>query len=306
MSSQWLLFNFEKILKRIGDIKMNIIDKNLVFGNMDNGNNPNKLVVHHLEAEGSNWTVEKIHNMHQTEAQFMFAGIGYHYYIRLYGTIYKGRPDYAVGAHCKGVNQDTLGIAFEGNYDARTEMPTVQFSAWCELKAYLVSKHGSLGVFGHREVGSSACPGRYFPLDKIKNGEIAVVTPKPNVTYSTHVQNIGWQETKSNGQTAGTTGKSLRLEGIAIDYNGEGHLEFQCHIQNVGWQSARNGGEIGGTLGKSFRLEAIKISLVGTENHVAYRVHIQDVGWTDWKQDGAIAGTVGESKRVEAIEIKIV
>ena len=54
---------------------MNIIDKNLSFGSMIMTNKPNMLIVHHLEAEGPNWTVEQIHHMHQTEPQFMFAGI---------------------------------------------------------------------------------------------------------------------------------------------------------------------------------------------------------------------------------------
>jgi len=41
---------------------MNIIDKNLSFGSMNVSNEPNMLIVHHLEAEGPNWTVEQIHN----------------------------------------------------------------------------------------------------------------------------------------------------------------------------------------------------------------------------------------------------
>jgi len=140
---------------------------------------------------------------------------------------------------------------------------------------------------------------------------ISVVTPsapivKPNVTYSGHIEGIGWQETKKNGETAGTVGQAKRLEGITIDYDGPGHLEFQCHCQNIGWQSERNGGEIGGTAGKALRIEAISIALKDTINKVTYRVHVEGIGWTEWVLDGAIAGTVGESRRIEAIEIKIV
>jgi hypothetical protein len=147
---------------------MNIIDNNLSFGSMNMSNQPNMLIVHHLEAEGSNWTVEQIHNMHKNENGW--AGIGYHYYIRLDGSIYKGRPDSAIGAHCQGCNTNTLGISFEGNYDNRAEMPIEQYNSWCELKAYLCNKYGDMPVFGHKEKGSSECPGKNFPLDKVKSG----------------------------------------------------------------------------------------------------------------------------------------
>ncbi|NFA44009.1 N-acetylmuramoyl-L-alanine amidase [Clostridium botulinum] len=148
---------------------MNIINRNLKFGDMNYNNNPNTLIVHHLEAEGVNWTIQFIHNMHKNENGW--AGIGYHYYIRLDGTVYKGRPDNAIGAHCQGCNSNTLGIAFEGNYDRRTEMPTAQFNAWCELKDCLINKYGHMPVYGHREKGSSECPGKYFPLERVKNGQ---------------------------------------------------------------------------------------------------------------------------------------
>ena len=145
---------------------MNIIDVGLSCGSMSYGNIPKMLIVHHIEAEGSNWTVQTINNMHRNENGW--AAIGYHYYIRLDGTVYKGRPDNAIGAHCQGCNTNTLGIAFEGNYDKRTVMPEAQFNSWCELKAYLFNKYGSIPVYGHREKGSSECPGKYFPLEKVK------------------------------------------------------------------------------------------------------------------------------------------
>ena len=85
---------------------MNIIDENLSFGTMNMNNYPAMVIVHHLEAEGVNWTVEMIHNMYKTEKSW--AGIGYHYYIRLDGTVYKGRPDNAIGAHCQGCNTNTF------------------------------------------------------------------------------------------------------------------------------------------------------------------------------------------------------
>ena len=161
---------------------MNIIDVGLKYGSMNMNNHPSILIVHHLEAEGINWTVEQIHNMHVNDNGW--SAIGYHYYIRLDGSVYKGRPDDAIGAHCKGCNTNTLGIAFEGDYDKREEMPEEQFNAWCELKAYLCDIYGNMPVYGHREKGSSECPGALFPLDKVKEANIV----------DKHQQ--GWNENK--------------------------------------------------------------------------------------------------------------
>ena len=136
------------------------------MGSMNMNNHPEMIIVHHLEGEGEHWTVEAINAMHIHENGW--SAIGYHYYIRLDGSVYKGRPDNAIGAHCQGCNTNTLGVSFEGNYDSRTEMPETQFNAWCELKTYLCNIYGNMPVYGHREKGSSECPGANFPLDKVK------------------------------------------------------------------------------------------------------------------------------------------
>ena len=133
---------------------------------------------------------------------------------------------------------------------------------------------------------------------------------QPNVTYRTHVQNIGWQNYVSNGNIAGTEGKSARLEGINIKLENNNQnisIKYQVHVQDYGWQSWKKDGEMAGTENQSKRLEAIKINLENTEEYsVMYRVHVQNYGWQSWKKDGELAGTEGESKRLEAIQIKII
>ena len=44
--------------------------------------------------------------------------IGYQYYIRKDGTVYPGRHEDEVGAHCKGWNNRSIGICYEGGLDA--------------------------------------------------------------------------------------------------------------------------------------------------------------------------------------------
>ena len=133
-----------------------------------------------------------------------------------------------------------------------------------------------------------------------------------SISYNTHIQNLGWEAdfSKSNGQSSGTSGQSLRLEAIKIRLNNAPSgvsLKYQVHVENEGWQGWKSNGEMAGTSGKSYRLEAIKIKLEGTKNYkVQYRTHVQYIGWQDWREDGEIAGTTGQSLRLEAIQIRIV
>ena len=148
----------------------------------------------------------------------------------------------------------------------------------------------------------------FFIATKI-NPLISNASTSPSVSYRTHVQNVGWQNYVSNGAMAGTTGKSLRLEGINIKISGipNAKIKYQVHIQNIGWQGWKSNDQMAGTQGQSLRLEAIKIMLENSNDYsVMYRVHIQNIGWQDWKLDGELAGTTGKSLRLEAIEIKIV
>lgn len=81
------------------------------------------------------------------------------------------------------------------------------------------------------------------------------------IQYRVHIQNIGWQDWKNNGEIAGTEGQSLGIEAIEIKCNRI--LEVQEHIQNVGWMPKSKGTEIHiGTQGKCLRLEAFRINIV--------------------------------------------
>jgi len=130
-------------------------------------------------------------------------------------------------------------------------------------------------------------------------GSVSKTFTISGVTYRTHVQNYGWQEWKSNGQSAGTTGESLRLEAINIKLNGaSGGIRYKTHVQNYGWQSWKYDGDAAGTSGESKRLEAIQIELTGDAAElydVYYRVHAQHFGWLDWARTDEVAGTAGYS-----------
>ncbi len=141
---------------------------------------------------------------------------------------------------------------------------------------------------------------------------ITIVPKQLHVYYRTHVQDVGWQNYVRDGASAGTSGKSLRLEAINIYLDNlpvSGGIEYSTHIQNIGWQDFKKNKEMSGTSGRSLRLEAIKIRLTGeiaNQYDVYYRVHCQDIGWMGWAKNGESAGTAGFSYRLEAIEIKVV
>ena len=137
-------------------------------------------------------------------------------------------------------------------------------------------------------------------------------TPSPSISYRTHVQNTGWMNAVTSGNTSGTTGKNLRLEAIQINLNTDGlngDLSYRTHVQNTGWSTWTSNGKTSGTTGKNLRLEAIQIKLTGeiaNQYTISYRTHVQNKGWMDWTSDGKTSGTTGESLRLEAIQIKLI
>jgi len=127
--------------------------------------------------------------------------------------------------------------------------------------------------------------------------------------YQTHVQNVGWQNNVQDTEMSGTSGRSLRLEGIKIALQNkpyDGNIQYRTHVQNIGWQNYVQNGAMSGTNGRSLRLEAIQIRLTGTmaqKYDIYYRVHCQNFGWMGWAKNGQSAGSAGYCYRLEGIQI---
>jgi len=142
------------------------------------------------------------------------------------------------------------------------------------------------------------------------NIETKISNKELEITYRSHVQDMGWQDYVSNGEQSGTTGKNLKIEAMNISLlnnTSDINIKYATYVQGKGWQKTVSNGEQTGTTGSNLRMEAIKIWLDGTDQYsVTYRVHVQDIGWTDWVYDGEISGNLGDNKKIEAIEIKIV
>ncbi len=149
-------------------------------------------------------------------------------------------------------------------------------------------------------------------MDAPGSTENAFVEKDPTVSYTAYVNGEGWMSPVENGETSGTTGKSLALGGIKVNLRDKGYagtILYMSHIQDIGWDSWKEEGEVSGTANGQKRLEAVKIRLTEEMEErydIYYRVHAQNFGWMGWAKNGESAGTEGYGYRVEAIQIKIV
>ena len=123
-----------------------------------------RIILHHAAAVTC--SADQIHAWHLANG---WSGIGYHFFVRKDGTVYRGRPEDTVGAHAGGSNSDSIGVCFEGSFD-KEEMPAVQRRAGTELVAYLKKKYGVTTVQRHSDVNATGCPGTHFPFDAIAYG----------------------------------------------------------------------------------------------------------------------------------------
>lgn len=144
---------------------MNIVNPKLKFrGQLVKRSQTTTIVLHHAEARKA--TVQDIHAWHLANG---WAGIGYHYYIRKDGTIYQVRPEWALGSHCKGSNYNSIGVCCEGDYEKLDiNMPPKQYNALIGLINDIESRNGKLQIKGHDELYPTQCPGKYYPLARIK------------------------------------------------------------------------------------------------------------------------------------------
>jgi N-acetyl-anhydromuramyl-L-alanine amidase AmpD len=95
-----------------------------------------------------------------------WSDIGYHYLIDRDGTVVEGRPLARPGAHVRGHNRNSIGIAlFGGHGSAETDafadnFTPAQDAALRRLLDSLRDQHKTISkVTGHNEYAAKACPG---------------------------------------------------------------------------------------------------------------------------------------------------
>lgn len=169
---------------------MKVIETNLPRkGNFTRRSKTDEVILHHAEASSA--TVWDINAWHLDNG---WVGIGYHYYIRKDGSIYRGRPEWAVGAHATGHNDRSIGICCEGAYMTET-MPAAQLASLKALLRDIMGRYGTLALKRHRDVNATSCPGDNFPWaevqdymkedDEVTQAEFNAMYNKVNPLYKT-------------------------------------------------------------------------------------------------------------------------
>jgi len=102
-------------------------------------------------------TVRTIQEFHQGP-QRKWADIGYNFLVAPDGTIFEGRGWSTVGAHARGRNSESVGVAFIGDGSRVVPLPAQRSIVWLAEEAD--RRFGRLQRVGHRDVGSTACPGQ--------------------------------------------------------------------------------------------------------------------------------------------------
>ena len=121
----------------------------------------NEIIVHcTATAEGRDFRAKDIDMWHRQRG---FAGIGYHWVVDLDGKIEKGRDVSRMGAHCKGHNQQSIGVVYVGGLarDGKTPKDTrtpAQKKTLLDLLKSLKALYPKARIRGHRDFAAKACP----------------------------------------------------------------------------------------------------------------------------------------------------
>jgi N-acetylmuramoyl-L-alanine amidase len=143
------------------------------------------LIIHH-SASAQTTKIAEVDKWHRARG---FAGIGYHYFVEIAtanlhgsmssrGHLKAARSDTKIGAHCLGMNDKALGLCVAGNYETGAMSEAIYqdvLAAVCHIcKTYHIP---ASQVFGHRDKYATACPGKNFPLTRLKADVIKRLSP---------------------------------------------------------------------------------------------------------------------------------
>lgn len=140
----------DKILAHLGLSGVPIDALALVRGN---GKNIKRIFIHCTATrEGQDVDAATIKRWHLNRG---WKDIGYHFVIRLDGTIEKGRDEGVPGSHVAGFNTGSIGVVYVGGLDAQGKAKDTrtdaQERAMASLVRKLVEAYPGSDVLGHRD-----------------------------------------------------------------------------------------------------------------------------------------------------------
>jgi N-acetylmuramoyl-L-alanine amidase len=120
------------------------------------------LIVVHCSAseEGKDFTIKDIRRWHKANG---WKREGYHYFVRLDGTIEVGRPLEEAGAHAKGYNSNSIGVCYCGGIDKdkkpKDTRTNEQKKSLVELLKTLKALFPNAKIVSHHDLNKGkACP----------------------------------------------------------------------------------------------------------------------------------------------------
>lgn len=238
---------------------MKINQTELNLGPLVYNNTPTCIILHHAEA--SNCSVQDINSWHKNQG---WAGIGYQYLVRKDGSIWRGRPENAQGAHCQGYNTKSIGICAEGKYQSET-MPEAQRAAIAELIKNIQQRHGKLPIYGHRDLNSTDCPGKNYPMQdiisRVNNSSAKphpTGTPKTGDNWTSRLQEECNRQGFSNQIVDGLPGPNTLAGCPTLRYGASGNITklAQEKLISLGYSCGPCGAD--GEFGNATRVAVIK------------------------------------------------
>ena len=154
---------------------------------------------------------------------------------------------------------DANGVASQYNLGKDSAARSVSSVA---VKAHIAELGWESTVYDKKVAGST---GDGLDLQAFQISTMNAVGKDGGITYRADVSG-SWQDWKSNGQTAGTTGQNKAVQGIQVKLTGNAANKYDVY----------------------------------------YRVHVANMGWLGWAKNGASAGSSGYGYGAQAIELVIV
>ena len=93
--------------------------------------------------------------------------------------------------------------------------------------------------------------------------------PEGQITYSTHLSSLGWQEATGLDTVNGCTDGKYGIEAVKLSLAGDlakyYDIYYRAHVQNYGWLGWARNGQAAGTTKCGYRMEALQIRLVSKD-----------------------------------------
>lgn len=208
--------------------------------------------------------------------------------------------------HGKCTNTNSISVELcDTKRNGKYDFTETTLNNAAELVKDLITRYNIpiQNVIRHYDVTGKICPKLFVENETEWNNFKSRLSNKPNIKYEVHIQNIGWQKQKQNGELAGTKGEALRIEAIKID--ADINIKYRVHMQDKGWSEYVPNGFLAGTIGESRRIEAIEIE--SSKNPIKATAHVESIGDIHNIEGTHIKiGTEGRALRLEALTLEFV